>query len=745
MSWLLFVVIVIALAAATALLVHQARAVHRDRVVLSITFPYGLDGSEVAALVDGLASLSTSSAGGIGAEAFVFEVEATAGTIEHRLVLPSRFLDATRAQLRAAIPAARVRVIDDTTHNDRPEHIAGVELGLARHEGHLRTDNASSVARALLAAMQPLQRGERLRLQWMVRGCAPSRSHADRVLESIGTIIGKPRRSPAPPHRTRALGRPVLAVGRLSVGASDRVRAQRRVRQLTAATMTSSTVGAQLRRRQLPNQLVAQRSIRRTTPLVLWPATLEVEELVGLLAWPLDSPQLPGLHLGAARLLAPSESVPAHGCVIGRSNSDERARPIAIAPQDRLLHLMVVGGTGSGKSTLLEHLVEQDMRAGRGTVVIDPKGDLVRHLLDRVSASRRGDVVLLDPTDEARPVGLNPLARADGDRELAADQLVACFHSLYRSSWGPRLADLLHAGLLTLMLQPGATLIDLPRLFSDEHFRASLLAGLDDPVGLELFWAGFNAWSPAERATALAPLGNKLRSVLLRRRLRNVLGQSSPSWQMSDLLARRGLLLVPLPKGVLGPEAAHLFGALVIAELWNAVQARAALPESERPLVTAYIDEVQDFLSLPTSLDAMFNQARGLGLGLTVAHQHIAQLTPEVRASVLANARSKIAFGLGADDARLLARDFGPQLEARDLQGLGNYEIAALIARGSTTLPPVTATTLAPSTPLGSTTEVRERSRNRFGVEVETIEASMRVSRSRPADEETIGVRRRRL
>ena len=53
-----------------------------------------------------------------------------------------------------------------------------------------------------------------------------------------------------------------------------------------------------------------------------------------------------------------------------------------------------------------------------------------------------------------------------------------------------------------------------------------------------------------------------------------------------------------------------------------------------------FIDEFQDYLHLPTDLADALAEARGLGVGLTLAHQHLAQLRPQMRSAVLANARS---------------------------------------------------------------------------------------------------------
>ena len=54
-----------------------------------------------------------------------------------------------------------------------------------------------------------------------------------------------------------------------------------------------------------------------------------------------------------------------------------------------------------------------------------------------------------------------------------------------------------------------------------------------------------------------------------------------------------------------------------------------------------YIDGVQDFLHTGTDLGDALAQERGHRAGFTLAHQFLDQLPPEMRAAVLANARSR--------------------------------------------------------------------------------------------------------
>jgi len=223
-----------------------------------------------------------------------------------------------------------------------------------------------------------------------------------------------------------------------------------------------------------------------------------------------------------------------------------------------------------------------------------------------------------------------------------------------------------------------------------------------------------------------------------------VLGQARPRFDVNDVFRKRQVLLVPLDKGALS-GAAGLIGSLVVARLWQAAQARSRVAPERRSPVTMIIDEFQDYLHLPTDLADVLAQARGLGLGLVLAHQHLAQLTPAVRAAVLANARSRIAFRLPADDAAVLARTTD-LLDANDFQSLPRYEAYASLVADAETQPFCSIATKP--LPMSSTepAAIRAASRERHGVAAAEIDEQLRqlMNPSAPEAGGTVGSKRRR-
>jgi len=373
---------------------------------------------------------------------------------------------------------------------------------------------------------------------------------------------------------------------------------------------------------------------------------------------------------------------------------DGSAHPITISQADCRQHIHVLGPTGAGKSTLLLNLALDDIKAGRGVGVIDPKGDLVRELLERIPKSEASRVFLMDPSHRELPVGLNVLECSDPElHDVVCDQVVAIFRKSYERFWGPRTDDILRGALLTLLRHQGATLCEVPLLLLRPRARAGYLAGLDDPAGLEPFWEEYERMAEGQRLQVVGPLLNKLRSFLLRRTVRNVLGQQESTLHLDRVLDGSGILLVSLAKGLLGEETSRLLGSFVFTRIWQAALIRADRPESRRIDFSLYLDEFQNYLHLPQGLDEVLVEARGYHLNLVLANQHLGQLGAQTREALAANARTRVVFQSGQDDARYLAREFGPHLGAPELQNLQRFQAALRLCVGGRTEPAFTGVT----------------------------------------------------
>ena len=466
------------------------------------------------------------------------------------------------------------------------------------------------------------------------------------------------------------------------------------------------------------------------------PLRLSVKELACFLLLPAGEEELPGTPGLHPKLLLPPKwyreprYASENRCFA--TSLDTEPRSLSIAPKDALEHTILLGPTGSGKSTAMQHLILSDIRAGRSVLVLDPKADLVTDLLERIPEERKDDVVVIDPSDPA-PVGFNPLMY-NKDPSLTADAILAVFQELFAQNWGIRSADVLGGALLTLAQVKEANLLWLPQLLTDENFRRNIVSQVKDPIALEPFWRHYDSMKDTERRTEIAPVLNKLRQITYRPGLRNVLGQSEPKFSLADLFLKRRIVLVPLNRGLIGAESARLLGSLIVGLTWTLALSRANVAPEKRHMVSVYVDELQDYLSLPTSFSDALAQARGLGVAYTVAHQYRGQLPPDIKAGIDANCRNKIIFGLNSDDAKDMATQ-APELLPLDFMTLPRYQIYTSFQSGGRNTGWISGQTMPPAPPIRMAAEIKAESMRRYGVPAEETEAALIRLMTRPDPE----------
>jgi hypothetical protein len=181
--------------------------------------------------------------------------------------------------------------------------------------------------------------------------------------------------------------------------------------------------------------------------------------------------------------------------------------PVIFDREERERHIYIAGKTGSGKSMLMCNLAMGDIRAGEGVAFTDPHGDTALDLLDAIPRSRINDACYLNAAEMERSVGFNPATRVSPERRaLATTGIVAAFKHLWSDSWGPRPEHFLFHGVAALVSRQHATLIDLPRVYTDDRFRERLLQSVVDPETLRFWHHEFPVYTKTLRSDAIAPI-----------------------------------------------------------------------------------------------------------------------------------------------------------------------------------------------------------------------------------------------
>lgn len=442
---------------------------------------------------------------------------------------------------------------------------------------------------------------------------------------------------------------------------------------------------------------------------------------------------LPGVTNLKVRAVPLPSRLPQEGAIIGESIMPVRGepQPIRITPGDRLRHVYVVGRTGTGKSTLLHNMALQDIQAGLGVGVIDPHGDLVEGLLANIPPHRRHDVILFDPADVERPVGLNIL---DVQGAYAQNVVIADFIGLLYTLFdpnrigmiGPRFENAVRNAMLTAMDISGSTFIEVVRILTDKKFREACLELVTDPV-VKSYWT--------DVAPNIARMGDgdmldyvtsKFGRFVNDRLMRNIIGQSHNALDFKHIMNEGKILLVNLAKGKIGPESSHFLGLLLMPQLFIAALSRARLHHDDRRLFSLYVDEFHNFTT--PAFSTMLAEARKYGVAMTVANQFISQLTPTIREAVFGNVGTLLSFRVGIKDAAFLAQEFYPTFNENDLINLPNYFMLIKTLVDGNAVSPFPVKTLA-DTSVGDVVaadQLRAYSQARYGRDERVVNLEIR-------------------
>jgi hypothetical protein len=465
---------------------------------------------------------------------------------------------------------------------------------------------------------------------------------------------------------------------------------------------------------------------------------LNTEELATIFHFPLKHTETPNIVWLSAKTAPASNDIPTEGILLGTNTFRGEKKEIRIKRPDRRRHTYIVGKSGVGKSVLLSSMAIQDILNGEGICVIDPHGDLVDDILKRIPASRAEDVIIFSPGDTQRPMALNLLeydARYPEQKSFVINEMIGIFDKLYdlKSTGGPMFEQYMRNALLLIMDSPetGSTLMEVPKVLADEEFRAMKLSLCKNKTVVD-FWR-----NEAEKAGGEAALANivpyitsKLTSFISNDMMRPIIGQQNSSFNFRDIMDKQKILMISLPKGVVGEMNAYLLGMIVVGKILMASLSRADMKGEDRKDFYLYIDEFQNFTT--DSICQILSEARKYALNLIIAHQYIGQLTKnnstEIKDAVFGNVGTMISFKIGSEDAEFLVKEFSPVFNEFDLLNVEKYTAYVKLLVDNAATRPFSMATTWPLPGVESeelADKIRSLSRLKYGKEKALVEAEI--------------------
>jgi len=455
---------------------------------------------------------------------------------------------------------------------------------------------------------------------------------------------------------------------------------------------------------------------------------LSAEETATVFHFPISVTETPKIKWLKAGIAPPPINIPKEGLPLGYNDYRGARSDIRITDNDRRRHMYVIGQTGTGKSNFIEGLAKWDARQGHGFCFIDPHGDAIESILETIPRERADDVVLFDPSDIERPIGLNMLEydpRHPEQKTFVINEMIGIFDQLYdlKSTGGPMFEQYMRNAMLLIMEHPesGSTLMEISRVLANEEFRRMKLSHCANPIVRD-FWT-----KEAEKAGGEAALANmvpyitsKLTAFVANDIMRPIISQQRSGINFREIMDGGKILLINLSKGKIGEINARLLGMVVVGKLLMAALSRVDTKEDERRDFYLYMDEFQNVTT--DSIAQILSEARKYRLNLVLVHQFIGQLKEEISKAVFGNVGSMISLRVGPEDAEFLEKQFVPVFTKHDLMNMDNYQCVARLLMNNELTKPFNLKTLRSESGDREVAEaLRELSRLRYGRDADIV------------------------
>ena len=618
-------------------------------------------------------------------EHVAFEIVGLPGDIRFYVSVSNKQRDLIEKQIHGTYPGAVVTEVEDFNLFSETGEVAFASFKLKFSDyAPIKTfrDFAVDPMSTITSSIAQIENGEAAAIQYIV---AP----ADSKWRSLGRkFISKTKKNEADPEKAKfnvdaktlegienKVSKPGFNVSiRIVVHAGSKDRAKLLLDNIKSAfAQFSSDQNFFTSDKIRIQQNFMTDFIYRYQPLFKKGSVLSSEELATVFHFPNKSIETPNIFwLNAKRAPAPQE-IPEKGDIyLGKSIFRGQMRPISLLNPDRRRHVYIIGATGTGKSTLLAQMILQDIKAGRGVCFIDPH-DTYEQIMESIPPERAEDVIYFDVSNTARPMGWNIMESHDEyERHMTVTGFIGLLYKLFDPHQtgivGPRLEHSVRNAMLTVMeAEPRGTIIEVMRVLQDPGgpYLQELLPKVTDQL-VKRFWTEQIATtSEFHKSETLDYIVSKFGRFVTNKLIRNIVGQSTSSFNFRQAMDEGKIIIVNLAKGLIGEENSSFIGSLLVPKILSAATSRQDIPAEQRKDFYLYVDEFQNFAS--PDFATILSEARKYALNLTVANQFIAQVEEDIKNAIFGNVGTKVAFRVGVADAQFLAHEYSPTFGESDL------------------------------------------------------------------------------
>jgi len=580
-----------------------------------------------------------------------FEIVGLPQDIRFYVNTPNKYKDLVEKQINGSYPDAEIKVVEEK--QSKEGFIIGNEYNIFSKEGKvaftslkLKTSNYLSIKvykdlpvdplSTISSVLAKMTEGEGAAIQFLVSPADSGwKSQGRRYLSKIKKAEANPETAKysADPKELEAVENKISKPGfnvviRIIVSSSTSEAAEAHLNNVVTAFGQFSGANLFKKNSHRLKGLFMNDFIYRFPPIRNQTSVLSSEELATVFHFPNKSITTPHIFwLNSKRAPAPAQ-IPDSGLFLGKSTYRGLSKPVFMGRDDRRRHMYVIGKTGVGKSEFLKDMILQDIRNGEGVCFIDPH-DTIDKLLPLIPPERAEDVILFNPSDIDRPMGLNMLeAQTEEEKHYVVSSIVGLMYKLYDPNKtgiiGPRFEHAIRNAMLTVMSEPGSTFVEVVRVLTDSSFVEELLPKVQDPI-VRRYWTDQIAQtSDFHKSEVLDYIVSKFGRFVTNRMMRNIIGQSKSAFNFRQVMDEGKILLISLSKGKIGEENSSFLGLILVPKILVAAMSRQDVPEEQRRDFFLYVDEFQNFAT--PDFAQILSEARKYRLNLIVANQFIGQI-----------------------------------------------------------------------------------------------------------------------
>lgn len=620
-----------------------------------------------------------------------FEIIGTCKDIRFYVCVPKKYRDLMEKQIFSVFNGADIQAVDEPNIYSETGKVEYLWLGLKKRPHYpLKTfkEIATDPMASFTSTLSKLSEDETVAIQlvisptdgkWgkagksFISGTKKSESNPEKAsfkvdakqMESIENKVGKPGFE--------------TAIRIISVAPSSEI-AKLNVNNIKACFTQFESPYNKLSKRPIRFKSMFMQDFIYKYPVIYWwkaRTILSADEIASIFHFPNKTVETPNIHWLKAKKAPMPVDTASEGLYIGDNIYRGIRKKFYMTKVDRQRHFYIVGQTGVGKSWLLADMALQDIKAGKGVCFIDPH-DTFESILERIPPERADDVIYFDPSNTDRPMGFNVMECDTVDqRDFVTSSIINLMYKLYdpykTGIVGPRFEHAIRNIMLTVMIEPGATFVEVVRCLTDPSYVQELLPKLTDPM-VRRYWTDQIAQtSDFHKSEVLDYIVSKFGRFITNTMMRNIIGQSKSAFNFREAMDSGKILIINLAKGTIGEENSAFLGLVLIPKILMAAMSRQNVPEDQRPDFYLYVDEFQNFATQDFAV--ILSEARKYHLNLTVANQFISQMDDEVKNAVFGNVGSICSFRLGISDAGFLVKQYAPQFSEKDLLNLGTGEI----------------------------------------------------------------------